>query len=178
LRTDRLLLRPFTSSDAEAVYLACQDPDIQFYTPAPSPYRRADAEKFVNESAPMGWSTDTEYIFGGFRDDDGAFVGTYLMTRRDQGVYEIGYWAAKEQRGLGYSFEASKALCDWSFATLEVHRLEWWAMVGNAASLALAEKLGFTVEGTLRRRAIVNGEPRDWWVGGLLRTEWDQPRPR
>src|SRR5689334_7037253 len=89
LRTDRLLLRPFTSSDAEAVYLACQDPDIQFYTPAPSPYRRADAETFVNESAPMGWSTDTEYIFGAFRDDDGSFVGTYLLTRRDQGVYEI-----------------------------------------------------------------------------------------
>jgi RimJ/RimL family protein N-acetyltransferase len=42
-------------------------------------------------------------------------------------------------------------------------------MVGNAASRALAEKLGVVVEGALRKRAIVAGEPRDWWVGGLLR---------
>jgi RimJ/RimL family protein N-acetyltransferase len=61
-------------------------------------------------------------------------------------------------------------LCDWGFAALDVHRIEWWAMVGNAASRALAEKLGFVVEGVLRKRSIVAGEPRDWWVGGLLRS--------
>jgi RimJ/RimL family protein N-acetyltransferase len=42
-------------------------------------------------------------------------------------------------------------------------------MVGNVPSRALAEKLGFTVEGTLRHRTVVRGEPRDWWVGGLLK---------
>lgn len=45
--------------------------------------------------------------------------------------------------------------------TLDVHRIEWWAMVGNTGSRAVAEKLGFTVEGTLRRRGVANdGESR------------------
>lgn len=170
LETERLLLRPFTLSDADAVYEACQDPDIQFYTPAPSPYRREDAEKLVGESAPNGWASDRDYVLGAFRTDNGGFVGSFCLTKVDKGVYELGYWAAKEQRGHGYAVEAAKALCDWGFATLDAHRLEWWAMVGNTASRALAEKLGFELEGTLRQRAIMNGEPRDWWVGGLLKS--------
>jgi RimJ/RimL family protein N-acetyltransferase len=170
LQTERLLLRPFADADADAVYTACQDPDIQYYTPVPRPYRRADSEEFVRDRAPSGWATDSDHILGAFRADDGVLVGSFCLTKLFEGVYELGYWAAKEQRGRGYSTEAARALCDWGFATLDAHRLEWWAMVGNTASRAVAEKLGFTLEGTLRRRAIVNGEPCDWWVGGLLRT--------
>lgn len=144
-----------------------KDPDIQYFTPIPSPYLRADAEKFV-AAVPSKWESDADYTFGAFR-PDGALVGSYDLERRQRGVYELGYWAAKEQRGQGYSIEAAKALCDWGFATLDVHRIEWWAMVGNAASRAVAEKLGFVVEGVLRQRAIVDGEPHDMWVGGLLR---------
>ncbi len=167
LTTERLVLRPFLRSDADAVYFACQDPDIQYYTPAPTPYRREDAEKFVAE-ADTQWATGADYNLGAFRLDDGAFVGAYCLTRRDRGVYELGFWAVKQQRGRGYSVEASTALCRWGFAALGAHRVEWWAMVGNDASRAVADRLGFTLEGTLRRRTMVNGEPHDWWVGGLF----------
>ena len=176
LTTERLVLRPFAESDTDAVYQACQDPDIQYFTPAPTPYRRADAARFIAGIGPK-WATDTEYNLGAFRTDDGALVGAYELERKDRGVYELGYWAAKEQRGRGYSYEAAKALCDWGFATLDVHRIEWWAMVGNAGSRALAEKLGFVVEGVLRKRTIMAGEPRDWWVGGLLRESAVRRRP-
>lgn len=168
LTTERLLLRPFAEPDIDAVHQACQDPDIHYYTPIPSPYHRADAEQFVARGGHRR-ASGADYAFGAFRADDGALVGAYDLERIHLGVYELGYWAAKEQRGQGYSFEAAKAVCDWGFATLGVHRLEWWAMVGNTASRALAEKLGFVLEGTLRHRVIANGEPCDWWVGGLLR---------
>ncbi|MFI1395863.1 GNAT family N-acetyltransferase [Streptomyces sp. NPDC020681] len=169
LKTARVLLRPFAPADADAVYTACQDADIQHYTPAPTPYRREDAAKHVTETAPQGWATDQDYILGAFRADNGALVGSFCLTKLFQGVYELGYWAAKEQRGQGYSTEAARALCDWGFAELHAHRIEWWAMAGNTASRALAERLGFTLEGTLRNRNMVNGQPHDWWVGGLFK---------
>lgn len=170
LETDRLVLRAFTSADVDAVYDACQDEGIQFYTPVPVPYERGDAEKYVGESAPTGWATDKNYSLGAFRKDSGALVGSYSLFVIMPGVYELGYWAVKEQRGRGYSVEAARALCEWGWATLEVHRIEWWAMAGNTGSLAVAEKLGFTLEGTLRNRGIAkDGKPHDWWVGGLLR---------
>lgn len=168
--TDRLLLRAFTPADTDAVYEACQDEDIQFCTPVPVPYRRADAEKRIGEEMPAGWATDKSCTLGAFRRDSGALVGSYCLFVISPGVYELGYWAVREQRGRGYSVEAARALCDWGWATLDVHRIEWWAMAGNTGSRAVAEKLGFTVEGTLRDRSIANdGEPHDWWVGGLLR---------
>lgn len=170
LETDRLVLRPFTSADVEAVYEACQDEDIQFYTPVPVPYRRAEAEKRIDHDLPNGWATDKNYTLGAFRKEDDALVGSYCLFPVESGVWELGFWAVKEQRGRGYSLEAARALCDWGWATLDVHRLEWWAMVGNTGSRAVAEKLGFTIEGTLRNRGIANdGKPHDWWVGGLLR---------
>src|SRR5437660_5284568 len=82
LRTERLLLRPFTSADADAVYRACQDADIQFYTPVPTPYRREDAEEFVAETSPKGWAEDTDFILGAFRGDNGALVGSFDLQKR------------------------------------------------------------------------------------------------
>ena len=43
--------------------------------------------------------------------------------------------------------------------------------VGNDASWRVAEKLGFTREGTCRRRLAHRGERLDGWVGGLLAGE-------
>ncbi|KPC96276.1 acetyltransferase, partial [Streptomyces sp. NRRL F-6602] len=47
LTTARLTLRALATADVDAVYRACQDPEIRRWTTVPSPYRRADAEHFV-----------------------------------------------------------------------------------------------------------------------------------
>jgi RimJ/RimL family protein N-acetyltransferase len=169
LRTERLVLRPYAASDVDAVYEAYQDPDIQHYTPAPTPYERADAERFVT-GANRGGGLAPATGSAASAPRTARSSATTTWSARPRGVYEFGYWAVREQRGQGYSYEAAKALCEWGFATLDAHRIEWWAMVGNTGSRALAEKLGFVVEGLLRRRVIVDDEPRDWWVGGLLRS--------
>nr|WP_244167337.1 GNAT family protein [Streptomyces mutomycini] len=103
---------------------------------------------------------------GAFRRDSGAPVGSYCLFVISPGVYELGYWAVKEQRGRGYSVEAARALCDWGWATLDVDRIERWAMVGNTGSRAVAEKLGYTVEGTLRNCGIANDGKAARLVGG------------
>lgn len=169
LRTERLLLRPFTWFDVEAVYQICQDPEIQSITAMPSPYLRADAERWIGVTAPAGWAEDSSHPLGVARLDTDQLVGCCALTVQLRGVYSIGFWAAKEHRGHGYITEAARALCEWGWKTLAMHRIEWWATVGNRASCSVAEKLGFTVEGTLRKREIISGEPRDRWVGRLLR---------
>jgi RimJ/RimL family protein N-acetyltransferase len=40
ITVDELLLRPWQADDADAVYRACQDPDIQRWTTVPRPYGR------------------------------------------------------------------------------------------------------------------------------------------
>jgi RimJ/RimL family protein N-acetyltransferase len=177
LTTERLLLRPLETRDTEAVYTACQDPDIQRWTGVPSPYQYEHARTFIEKIAPDGWRNDTQYPFGVFTTDDDQLVGTIGLVRlallhTEERQAELGYWTASPQRGHGYTTEAARAVCHWAFTTLGVQRMEWYAEVGNAASRAVALKTGFRMEGTLRARIVHQGVRRDAWIGALLPSDW------
>ncbi|MEU8917145.1 GNAT family N-acetyltransferase [Streptomyces nigrescens] len=173
LTTDRLVLRPFEPSDAPAVYAACQEPDIPRWTSVPSPYGVADAEQFVGTAVPEGWRDDTAYHFAVVTRADGALAGAMGLVRlarlhTPERQAELGYWAAREQRGRGYTVEAARAVLRWAFRDLGVERMEWHAEAGNEGSRAVARKLGFRMEGTLRAKLVREGTRRDVWIGSLL----------
>ncbi|MFI1762001.1 GNAT family N-acetyltransferase [Streptomyces sp. NPDC020800] len=175
LATDRLLLRAVGPDDTEAVHTAAQDPDIQRWISSfPSPYLWEHAESFTGQMAPGGWASDSMYTFGVFL-PTGQLVGMLSITMRALGVGEVGYWATKEHRGHGYVTEATLAASRWAFTALSVDRLEWRAEVGNRPSRAVAERAGFTVEGTLRSGVNNKGVRRDCWVGSLLPSDLGLP---
>jgi len=174
LTTERLVLRPVGPEDTDAVYEAAQDPDIQRWTTVPSPYLREHAEGFVGGLAPDGWADDTMFTFGVFL-PSGDLVGVLSQTTRGPGVAEVGFWAAKEHRGRGYLTEAVLAACRWAFLRLSVDRVEWRAEVGNAASLAVARRAGFTLEGTSRAGILNQGVRRDCWTASLLPSDLGLP---
>ncbi len=181
LTTERLLLRPLRPDDAEAVRLACQDPEIPRWTPVPSPYTMDDALQFITRTCPDGWAQDHHYNFGVFTREGGDLVGTMALVRlgslpAPQRQAELGYWTAKEQRRRGYTVEAARTVCHWAFTTLGVERLEWLADVGNDGSRAVAGKIGFRMEGTLRSRFPHRGIRGDAWIGSLLPSDWGLPQ--
>ncbi|MFJ1655855.1 GNAT family N-acetyltransferase [Streptomyces sp. NPDC088337] len=177
LTTDRLLLRTLLPGDSDAVYAAAQDPDIQrWLSQLPSPYLPEHARSFTEDMVPVGWANGSMFTFGLFlAGASGDLVGTLGMTMRSLGEAEIGYWATKEHRGNGYVTEASLAVARWAFTQLAVDRLEWRAEVGNHASRAVAERVGFTVEGILRSGLNNKGVRRDCWVGSLLPSDLSLP---
>ncbi|MEV5975050.1 GNAT family N-acetyltransferase [Streptomyces sp. NPDC051921] len=176
LTTDRLRLRPFTAADVDAVYENCQDPDIQRWTTVPSPYTRADAELFVTRIVPEGWRQDGEYAFAVEPLEGGPLVAAIGLHLRGPGIREVGFWLSKEHRGRGYMTEAVGALARWAFS-IGVHRLLWRAEVGNAPSLAVAERAGFTIEGVERAGLVHNDTVRDCWLGALLPSDLGLPSP-
>ncbi|MEU9114193.1 GNAT family N-acetyltransferase [Streptomyces sp. NPDC048483] len=173
LTSERLFLRPFEPSDATAVHTACQEPDIPRWTSVPSPYGIHDAEQFVGTAAPEGWHTDTSYSFAVLSRADGSLIGAMglvrlALLRTSERQAELGYWTAKEHRGKGYTVEAARAVVHWAFADLGVERMEWLAEAGNEGSRAVARKVGFQMEGTLRAKLVHEGTRRDVWIGSLL----------
>ena len=68
----------------------------------------------------------------------------------DRQAAEIGYWVKREARRRGVAVAAAHLLVRWAFEEVGVERLEILTYPGNAASQALAEKLGFLREGLLR----------------------------
>ncbi|MET8949743.1 GNAT family N-acetyltransferase [Streptomyces sp. NPDC004393] len=174
LTTERLLLRTVDPQDADAVFAAAQDPDIQRWTTIPSPYLREHAEGFVGQIAPDGWADASMFTFGVFL-PSGDLVSMLGLTMRSLGVAEVGFWTAKERRGNGYITEATLAAARWAFTQVSIDRLEWRAEVGNAGSRAVAERVGFTIEGTLRSAINNKGIRRDCWVGSLLPSDLGLP---
>ncbi|KES03591.1 acetyltransferase [Streptomyces toyocaensis] len=174
LTTDRLVLRPVGPQDTDAVYAACQDPEIQRWTTIPSPYLPEHARGFTERMAPDGWATGSMFTFGVFL-PAGELTGMLSITMRSLGTGEIGFWGAKEHRGNGYITEAALAASRWAFTRMSVDRVEWRAEVGNAASRAVAERAGFTVEGVLRSSLNNKGVLRDCWVGSLLPSDLGLP---
>jgi ribosomal-protein-alanine N-acetyltransferase len=61
----------------------------------------------------------------------------------------------------------------YAFRELQLYRVEANIQPGNRASLALAQRCGFTKEGFSRRYLQVNGEWRDHERWALLAEEWE-----
>jgi ribosomal-protein-serine acetyltransferase len=104
---------------------------------------------------------------------DGAIVGT-IGARPDEmhGDCEIGYWISSSHEGRGLVTRACRALIDHVFSALEAHRVTLRVAPDNARSRAIAERLGFTNEGTMREAGRTAHGYHDLVVYGLLGTEW------
>jgi RimJ/RimL family protein N-acetyltransferase len=169
----RVRLRPWRADDVDAVFAACQDPEIQRWTQVPVPYGRPDAEDFVRGMAPSTWA-DGGALFAVEARGDGALVGsTGLFYPRD-GFAEAGYWSAPGHRGRGFTVEALRLLCGWAFDQVGLRRVELHVDPDNTGSRGVAERAGFRAEGLLRQRFLHRGQPSDMLLYSRLATD---PRP-
>ena len=81
---------------------------------------------------------------------------------------EIGYWMAADARRRGIGARATRMLAEWALTSLGLERLELLAHPENEASQRLAERAGFTREGTLRRYRRRHGVREDLVMFSLL----------
>jgi ribosomal-protein-serine acetyltransferase len=84
----------------------------------------------------------------------------------------IGYWLAEAHQGRGIMTAAVSAYVEHSFKTWRLHRFELRAAVANDRSRAVAERLGFRLEGVLRDAERVGDHTHDLVVYSILATEW------
>jgi RimJ/RimL family protein N-acetyltransferase len=166
LRDGSILIREWRSDDAEAVYLACQDPAIQYWMPViPRPYTRQDARAFVTGEARV----DGGYNFA-VEDDGAGVVGSVgIVVDSAAAIGHAGYWCAPAARGRGIVPCALRLLCRHAVEELGVERVELVVDPDNASSLRVAEKAGFTREGVLRSHLpYPDGRRRDSVIFSLL----------
>jgi RimJ/RimL family protein N-acetyltransferase len=167
-------LRLHRDEDLAGVYEQCQDPLSQQWTTVPLPYSHDDARSFVGELIPEGWADDSRW--GLAVEVDGRYAGTVELRDEGEGRAEVAYGSHPWARGRGVMERAVRLLVDWGFESQGVQVMMWRANKGNWPSRKLAWRLGFTLEGTIRKALPQRGELRDAWVGTLLPD--DERRPR
>ena len=151
LRRGDIELRPWDPSDAGAVADAYSEPSIQRWHARSMGLDEARvwvaswSRRWMEESG-AGWAVV----------DAGGLLGQVSIRRLDlqEGLAEVSYWVVPAARGRGVAGRALRALTEWVFTEVEVHRIELAHSVLNPASCRVAVNAGFAFEGVKRSEAL------------------------
>ena len=104
---------------------------------------------------------------------DGELVGGCLFRIFDlaSSTCELGVWISPDVQGRGLITRAAKMLIEWAVRDRGMHRVEWRCDPANLRSRTVAERLGMSLDGTLRQSFPFNGESIDVEVWSLLATD-------
>ncbi len=121
------------------------------------------------------WLARNLFIFGLWEKSSKAYVGETYLANPDWHVpsIELGYFLVQAATGKGYAIEAARAVIGYAFENLRVERIDLQCRADNPASMRVAERCGFQLEGRQRRRhRKKDGSLVDRLWYGLLRAEW------
>ena len=173
LLTERLLLEPVMPEHVPAMWAATERSlaELRPWMPWARQASEANSRGFAARAAD-DWAAGRDYVFAVML--NGEYIGGCgLHSYRLEGIGELGYWIRTDQAGKGYTTEAAGALVALAFEAVGLYRLELRAGVENRASQRVAEKLGFTREGTMRKGCPSGAEGGyDCHLYGLLATDW------
>ena len=178
LTTERLVLRDFVEDDWPAVMAYQRNPlYLRYYAwtdRTPEEVRDFVAMFLANQqSVPR-----TKFQLAATLKSTGQLIGNCGVRLEAAGAHQadIGYELDPDYWGQGYATEAARAMVDYGFSQLHVHRVWSWCVADNRGSAHVLEKLGMRLEGLLRENEYYKGRWWDTLMYGILDHEWQAHR--
>ncbi|MDP9470515.1 MAG: GNAT family N-acetyltransferase [Chloroflexota bacterium] len=190
LETRRLILRPITGKDVDAVYRLYAEWDVaKTLSRLPFPFSIDAAQRFVGE-AESAFAQRSAWVLGAMERPRSCFVGivSLRIPGIDPGVPEaeraeaaglgfLGYAVARPHWGHGFATEAAARVIDFAFDDLRLNRLQASVLRDNPPSRRVLERLGFSLaEAGIIEEPLYGGPPR--LVDRYLLRPTDAPRAR
>ncbi len=169
LSSERLRFRPILMDDIDFIFKLFGRSETNKYSEDPDVKTREEAVAMYEKYMKPGAETRFRVIIEKEGEPMGT-IGLYLYSKEHKRA-EMGYDLMREHWGKGYTTEAVKAIVDHGFNTLGLVRVEATVDSENGASARVLEKVGFTHEGTLRKRFYHDGKWHDEMVFGLLKSD-------
>lgn len=143
---------------------------------ASRPYEQEDARQFIEGNLKRFGQPNGGFGFG-VREADRlvGMIGIHDVQPVSRAC-EIGYWLARDASGRGVMTRATQALLGMLFGTYRMQRAVVRMEPENTASRGVPERLGFRLEGTLRKAVERDGARRDHLQYTLLASEFDAAR--
>ena len=173
LTTKRLILRKLSMRDADDVFAYSRDPEVARHVLWDAHTSVGESRAYIRymirkyrQGEPASWGIELK--------STGRIIGTigYMWYQRDNSAAEVGYSLSRAHWNQGLMSEALACVLDYSFRTLNIHRIEAQFEVNNPASGRVMEKAGMLFEGTLRGRLYNKGRYVDVSIYSALREDW------
>ncbi len=152
--TERLLLRCPRAGDGAVLYEAASESadELRLWLPwMTADYCPDDSEAWVRRMQARFIARETISFLLFLKGEDKLVGGCGLIVCDwEVPKFEIGYWARTSQTGHGYITEAVNGVLRLAIDTLGANRLEIRCDTKNDRSAAVAKRVGFVLEGTLR----------------------------
>lgn len=167
IETEKLILRPIEMNDTERLNELCNDKAIASNNVRmPYPKTLEDTKSFIEEYS--AYDIKKGAIFSIILKETNEIIGAIgLICEPEHERGEMGYWIGKDYWGKGYCSEAAKAVLDFGFKTLNLHRVFAWCMKENEASRKVLQKIGMQYEGCLKGHVKKDGVFKDMVYYGM-----------
>ncbi len=139
----------------------------------PFPQSAAWAQEWAEREAKRGAEND-QFRFQ-IETLDGVLVGSINThtTHPRNGTFSYGISIIDEHRRKGYAAEAIRLLLSYFFNERRYQKCNAEVYAFNQPSMRLHERLGFTLEGRLRRMIYTGGAFHDALIYGITREEFE-----
>ena len=152
LETERLVIRPFCDTDANAVQSLLQSREIAANTASiEHPYPEGAAALWIATHAGC-WARGESAVFAMVEKHQlgqvrGA-IGLEIHARDENA--ELGYWVGEPWWGRGYATEAAEAVLQFGFSILGLRKIYAHHHAKNPASGRVMQKVGMEQEGYMK----------------------------
>lgn len=175
----RLTLRPVGEGDLADLLEINGDPEVTKFLPYATWQSLEDGAAWLKRMEALG-ATGTGQQLVAARNEDGKVIGTVLLFKYDEGSarVELGYVLGRQYWKQGLMREALEAVCGHAFSAMGIRRMEAEVNPMNHGSNGLLQRVGFTLEGTMRQRWVAKGVVYDTNFYGYLAEDWEARRAR
>jgi RimJ/RimL family protein N-acetyltransferase len=175
VRTSRLLLRPLSSGDVDALLAYRSRPDVCRYVPFEPMDRQVINERLATHWATTELTDEGQALTLGIEvAETGDLIGDAVLfwhSREHRGG-EIGYVLHPDSTGHGYATEAAHAMLRLGFDDLGLHRMVARIDERNESSANVARRLGMRQEARLVENELFKGEWSTELDFAMLADEW------
>lgn len=169
--SDRFVLRQFTLADARGYFECHDDPDAKRNFMR-TPNTLEEAEGIVQRIAEEYTNTTPHNEYFAI-EIDGSFAGYVGIENLNEEHFAhratINFALHPSFRGQGIMTDAARLITEYAFETYGLVRLQGFCRTFNTASARVLEKVGFELEGVLRKNKCRDGEFLDDMVWAIVR---------
>jgi len=177
IETERLILRNIDLQDIDTFLEYRNDPNVAKYQSWEPNLNRKQITDFITElqTHKIGEPGKWNQIVWILKKNMLHIGDCALKVQDDNRQAEFGFTLSRNFQGKGYAYEATRALINYAFAELNLHRIFSITDCKNTSAIKLLKNLRMRQEGHFKENIFFKGAWGDEYLFAILQKEWKYP---